>query len=91
MSPGDDPDEFSLELLETAGAPDETCTYEDPYEFDDGFYDAYTDCYGADALTIVLIAVAEDEGYWIQILGQVVSEADLTAFDETILSSTFEI
>jgi hypothetical protein len=39
----------------------------------------------------VLIAVAEDEGYWIQILGQVVSEADLTAFDETILSSTFEI
>jgi len=38
LSPGDDPDEFSLELLETAGAPDETCTYEDSYEFDDGFY-----------------------------------------------------
>jgi len=88
---GEDPEAFVREYLDTASPPD--CEFDDSFEYDDGFYlgefDIYTDCLGTDTALVFLVAVDPDEEYFIALLGQVLSDADLDALDQAVLSSIY--
>ena len=66
------------------------CTYDDRYEYDDGFYtglyDLYTNCGSAGSLFIQVIAEPADQTWIASVQIGAVTEADLAAADEIIAS-----
>ena len=71
----------------------DSCTYDGTYDYEDavyaGEYDLWLNCGGTDTAFVVLEAYPADESFVVLVQIQIVSEADLEAFD-TILA-TFDV
>jgi serine protease Do len=92
---GEDPDTVVSDLLDSAAGLDfvADCTFESSNDYDDEFYvgefDLYTECGEAGAGLVFLVATDPAEEYYIAVLGQVLSDADLDAIDQAVLSSFY--
>jgi serine protease Do len=71
----------------------DSCTYDGTYDYEDiiyaGAYDVWLDCGGTNTAFVVLEAYPEDEEFVILVQIQIVSDADLEAFDAILAS--FEV
>jgi serine protease Do len=76
------------ELLDFAASSD--CVSEGRDEYDDGVFagrfEAFSDCGGTGAVTIVVAAFPDDGSYGVLVAVQVVTDADLVALDEVLNS-----
>jgi serine protease Do len=76
------------ELLDFAASSE--CVSEGRDEYDDGVFagrfEAFSDCGGTGAVSIVVAAFPDDGSYGVLVAVQVVTDADLVALDEVLNS-----